>query len=71
MHVDDFITKWRDSGGQERANYQTFLNELTVLLGVEAPLPADDAGLNDHYRFDRYYNRDLIGAKSGYIDLWR
>ena len=30
--VEDFIARWQAAGGSERANYQLFLNELTVLL---------------------------------------
>ena len=44
--AETFIAKWGHSEGSERGNYQTFLYELCVLLGVETPEPAvaHDAG---------------------------
>ena len=38
--VDEFITRWRASGGSERANFQQFAVELTRLLDVPGPKPA-------------------------------
>jgi len=35
--IEDFITRWRNSGGAERANYALFLSELCDLLGVPRP----------------------------------
>jgi len=34
--VDDFITRWKPSGGNEIANFQSFAAELTQLLSLEA-----------------------------------
>jgi hypothetical protein len=28
QHIDDFINRWSNSGGSERANYQLFLTKL-------------------------------------------
>jgi hypothetical protein len=40
--VEAFIRRWQGrEGGQERANYVSFLNELITLLGLPPPDPAD------------------------------
>lgn len=36
--VEAFIARWKESGGGELANTQTFLNELCDLIGVQRPL---------------------------------
>ena len=51
--IDEFISRWKNSGGSEHANYQLFVIELTELLGVDRPNPATDDDSNDHYRFER------------------
>ncbi|MEY2984116.1 MAG: hypothetical protein RLZZ568_733 [Cyanobacteriota bacterium] len=38
-----FIDKWAGSGENERANYQTFLNDCCDYLGVEKSPPKDRA----------------------------
>lgn len=35
--IDTFIAAWRDTGGSELANTQSFINDLCRLLGVDAP----------------------------------
>ena len=72
MDVDLFISRWRDSGGSERANFQTFANELTDLLGVPKPQPATANSQNDSYRFERPVTFIHTGSQSrGFIDLYR
>ncbi|WP_309736426.1 type IIL restriction-modification enzyme MmeI [Chamaesiphon sp. OTE_75_metabat_556] len=52
QRVDDFLTKWLGSEGNERANYQTFFGDLCVALDVPAPPPkGSEAG--DRYCFDK------------------
>ena len=36
-HIQAFLTKWQASGGAERSNAHTFLNELCDILEVERP----------------------------------
>ncbi|MCI2400405.1 DNA methyltransferase [Aliiroseovarius subalbicans] len=70
--ISEFIERWENSGGSERANYQLFLSELTEVLGLEKPLPATDTGQNDHYRFERPVTSAAIGENSTkFIDLYR
>lgn len=33
MTVDDFIEQWRETGGSELANTQSFINGLCAILG--------------------------------------
>ena len=40
--TDNFITRWQEGGGSERANYQLFLMELCELLELPKADPASD-----------------------------
>ncbi|MFY0632906.1 MAG: class I SAM-dependent DNA methyltransferase [Vannielia sp.] len=72
MDVEEFIGKWRESGGSERANFQRFADDLTQLLGVEKPKVASSSDQNDHYRFERPVAFGPTAAqKTGFIDLYR
>jgi hypothetical protein len=66
--VDDFIARWRPSGGGEHRTYQMFLTELCALLGVPPP---DTTG-ND-YGFERRVQiANWDGTFSaGRIDLYK
>lgn len=52
QRVEQFITKWQDSEGNERANYQPFLSDLCVALGVDRPPPKGSVS-GDPYCFDK------------------
>jgi hypothetical protein len=70
--IQEFIERWTNSGGSERANYALFLTELTEALGLEKPLPATDTGENDHYRLERPVTSAAIGETSKkFIDFYR
>jgi hypothetical protein len=72
LTADDFISRWKESGGSERANFQQFAIELTQLLGVPAPKPATADAQNDDYRFERPVTFIHTGTQSrGFIDLYR
>ncbi len=72
MLIDDFITRWKASGGSERANFQQFAIELTQLLGVDAPKPATADAQSDDYRFERPVTFIHTGTQSrGFVDLYR
>src|ERR1700756_432671 len=59
--VEAFIRRWQGrEGGQERANYVSFLNELIALL--ELP-PPDPAGATHEHKDE--------GDSHGRIDLYR
>ncbi|AKI02642.1 Methyltransferase domain [Hoeflea sp. IMCC20628] len=70
--VEAFITRWKPSSGSEMANFQSFANELTDLLGVDRPKPATSDGENNDYRFERPVTFTHTGRKSrGRIDLYK
>ena len=70
--IPEFIERWGKSGGSERANYASFLNELTEVLELEKPLPATDTTENDHYRFERPVASGVAGEGSKkFIDLYK
>jgi len=70
--VDQFIERWKPSGGNEMANFQTFAAELTALLGVEPPQPATSDGQNNGYRFERPVTSTHTGRlRRRRIDLYR
>ena len=72
LQIEDFISRWKASGGSERANFQTFANELTELLGVPKPAPASDATRKNSYCFEHSVTFIHTGTQSrGFIDLYR
>ncbi|MGY3437906.1 MULTISPECIES: class I SAM-dependent DNA methyltransferase [unclassified Marinovum] len=71
MIVEDFIAKWSLSGGSERANFQSFANELCDVLGVPTPDPATQHARSDAYCFERPVTFIHTGSQSrGFIDLY-
>lgn len=72
MNIDDFITRWQQSGGSERANFQTFANELCDVLGVARPSPASETDTPSAYRFEYPVTFIHTGSQTrGYVDLYR
>ncbi|PJF08401.1 DNA methyltransferase [Pseudorhodobacter sp. MZDSW-24AT] len=72
MQIEDFISRWKSSGGSERANFQTFANELTDLLGVPKPAPATETTRKNSYCFEHSVTFIHTGTQSrGFIDLYR
>ena len=49
VQYPDFETRWRNSGGAERANYGLFLQDLCDLIGVPKPNPTTDQPAQDQY----------------------
>jgi hypothetical protein len=71
--VEAFIRRWQGrEGGQERANYVSFLNELIALLDLPPPDPADATHENNDYVFERSVRKHRDdGDSHGRIDLYR
>src|ERR1700722_1741448 len=71
--VEAFIRRWQGrEGGQERANYVSFLNELIVLLGLLPPDPADATHEHNDYVFERAVRKHgEEGDSQGRIDLYK
>ncbi len=71
--VEEFIAAWRDTGGSELANTQSFVNGLCHLIGVPAPDGSrpDDAA-NDYVFERRVFADNGDGTTSfGRIDCYR
>ena len=71
--MTDFISRWKDTDGSERANYQLFLTELCALLELPIPDPASQDTENNAYVFER---RVVIQQpdgtqNNGFIDLYK
>ncbi len=72
MEVEVFISRWKHSGGSERANFQTFANELCETLGLPKPAPASEVTRANSYCFEHPVTFIHTGAQSrGFIDLYR
>jgi len=72
LQIEEFITRWKASGGSERANFQTFANELTDILGVARPAPATEAMRDNTYCFEHPVTFIHTTTQSrGFIDLYR
>jgi hypothetical protein len=71
--VEAFIRRWQGrEGGQERANYVSFLNELIALLGLPPPDPADATHDHNDYVFERAVTKHRDESDShGRIDLYK
>jgi len=71
--VDEFVARWQGrEGGQERANYVSFLTELIALLGLPKPDPADATHEHNDYVFERAVKKTAEdGASYGRIDLYK
>jgi hypothetical protein len=52
QQVQNFIKKWKGSQGNERANYQSFFQDLCTTLGVDNPPPKGNI-IGDPYCFDK------------------
>lgn len=71
MDIEDFIARWKHSGGSERANFQTFANELCALLDLPKPDPATQHARTDAYCFERPVTFIHTGSQThGFIDLY-
>jgi len=71
--VDAFISHWRETGGSELANTQSFINGLCGLIGVTAPHGSrtDDAH-NDYVYERRVFQDNGDGTESfGRIDAYK
>ena len=53
MTPEQFITRWQNVGGSERANYQLFIADLCALLELPKPDPAQDDTRDNAYVFER------------------
>lgn len=73
MNVQAFIAKWKDSGASERANKDSFLNDLCDVLGVSHPDPKTGDPARDRYVFERDAILVHGGEKHtiGWIDLYK
>lgn len=65
--------RWKESGVAERANYQLFLSELTELLEVPRPQPAQADDEQNAYVFERavIFNNGNGRTSTGRIDLYK
>ena len=72
LDIEDFISRWKQSGGSERANFQTFAHELCDVLDVPRPAPATEKPTAQGYHFEYPVTFIHTGSKSrGFIDLYR
>ncbi|MFO0041003.1 MAG: class I SAM-dependent DNA methyltransferase [Pseudomonadota bacterium] len=71
--TDAFIARWSKATGNELANYQLFLTELTELLGLPRPEPAGAEHRDNAYVFERgvTFRHGDGSSSSGRIDLYR
>ena len=71
--IQQFIERWEPSGGSERGNYQSFLNELCDILEVPRPDPATPNEDENAYVYDKaitFHIGDGSTALS-YLDLYK
>ncbi|MEX1041570.1 MAG: DNA methyltransferase [Pirellulaceae bacterium] len=73
MTPQDFIDRWKDSGGAEMANSQSFLKELCDLLEVPQPSPTHSDESHNTYVFEKavQFNNGDGTYSTGRVDLYR
>ncbi len=73
QRIEDFIGHWRETGGSELANTQSFINGLSLLLGVAPPNGSkSDDQANDYVFERRVFQDNGDGSKSfGRIDAYK
>jgi len=71
--IAEFIERWAQSGGAERANYQLFLAELCEVLDVPRPEPTVEDDSQNAYVFERGVQFDNLDGtySTGRIDLYK
>lgn len=72
--ISAFVARWRENeGGAERANFPLFLTELTDLLDLPRPQPANATHADNDYVFERAVTfKDETGKRGhGRIDLYK
>ena len=71
--IEHFIAQWRDTGGSELANTQSFINGLCHLLGVSAPAGSRTDDVHNDYVFEhRVFQDNGDGTQSfGRIDCYK
>ena len=71
--IEKFIADWRDTGGSELANTQSFIKGLCQLLGVDAPAGSRTDDVHNDYVFERRVFQDNgDGTQSfGRIDCYK
>ncbi len=71
--VEQFLSSWLGSGGNERANYQGFFLDLCRALNVEGP-PPKGSNPNDPYCFDKdikTYSGDKTAPTTRFADFYK
>jgi hypothetical protein len=73
LTFSEFINKWRESGGAERANKDSFLNDLCDVLGVDRPKPTTGDPQLDLFVFERdaQIAHEVGKVTIGKIDLYK
>ena len=73
LQIDAFVAHWRNTGGSELANTQSFINGLCNLLGLEPPAGSRTDDAHNDYVFERRVFQDNgDGTQSfGRIDCYK
>lgn len=58
IDIDAFVAQWRDTGGSELANTQSFINGLCALIDVEPPQGSRSDDAHNDYVFERRVFQD-------------
>jgi hypothetical protein len=71
--VDEFISQWSKSGGNERANTHLFINDLCELIGVQHPRATQSDTVANDYVYERHVIKTEIDGttSNGWIDCYK
>lgn len=73
LSLQDFIARWQHADGSELANYQLFVTDLCLWLGVPTPDPAREDTRDNAYVFERRitFAHGDGSSSSGRIDCYK
>ena len=63
--VEAFLTRWKGSGGSERASCQPYMSELCRILGAPEADPPTISDQADTYVFEKYIWTQADSSKQG------
>ena len=71
--VEDFVHRWHASAAAERANFQSFCNELCDRLAVPRPDPARQDERDNVYVYDKtvWFDDGDVKRTANFIDLYK
>ncbi|GEM_PF-4393769 len=66
MNAIEFVKKWSQVALNEKASYQSFMDDLCHVVGHQTPAEYDPNGI--FFRYEKYVDKTFSGK--GFADVW-